>query len=88
VAVFVVSVPAHPKLRTQPGSPADRLQSCPLYPALRYSPGERWRYRFSGRPDAFLAQRDALVLRIGPSASLTLLKPGPTTRNARPPRAH
>lgn len=24
------------------------------------------------------------MLRIGPSASLTLLKPGPTTRNARP----
>ena len=53
-------------------------------PALRYSPGERWRYRFSGRPDAFLVQRDAVVLRIGPSASPTLLKPGPTTRNARP----
>lgn len=71
-------------------------------PALRYSPGERWSYRFSlwlpdapaasphlailwqwkrfgGRPDAFLAQRgDALVLRVGPSASLTLLKPVPT----------
>ena len=71
-------------------------------PALRYSPGERWRYRFSlwlleaaaspsplailwlwkrfsGRPDAFLAQRgDALVLRVGTSASLTLLKPVPT----------
>lgn len=71
-------------------------------PALRYSPGERWRYRFSlwlpetaaspsplailwqwkrfsGRPDAFLVQRgDALVLRVGPSASLTLLKPVPT----------
>ncbi len=70
-------------------------------PALRYSPGERWSYRFSlwlpesaaspsplailwqwkrfsGRPDAFLAQRgDALVLRVGPSASLTLLKPVP-----------
>lgn len=73
-------------------------------PALRYSPGERWKYRFSlwlpetaaspsplailwqwkrlgGRPDAFLAQRgDALVLRVGPSASLTLLKPVPTNR--------
>ena len=71
--------------------------------SLRYSPGERWRYRFSlwlpeaatspspplailwqwkrfsGRPDAFIAQRgDALVLRVGPSASLTLLKPVPT----------
>jgi hypothetical protein len=73
-------------------------------PALRYSPGERWSYRFSlwlpeaaasalplailwqwkrfsGRPDAFLAQRgNALVLRVGPSASLTLLKPVPTNR--------
>jgi hypothetical protein len=73
-------------------------------PALRYSPGERWSYRFSlwlpaapasspplailwqwkrfgGRPDAFLAQRgDALVLRIGPSASVILLKPIPTNR--------
>ena len=37
--------------------------------------------RFSGRPDAFIAQRgDALVLRVGPSASLTLLKPVPTNR--------
>jgi len=73
-------------------------------PALRYSPGERWSYRFSlwlpeappspsrlailwqwkrfgGRPDAFVAQRgDALVLRVGPSASLKLLSPVPTNR--------
>jgi hypothetical protein len=72
--------------------------------ALRYSPGERWSYRFSiwlpdapaasphlailwqwkrfgGRPDAFLCQRgDALVLRVGHSASLILLKPIPTNR--------
>lgn len=73
-------------------------------PDLRYSPGERWSYRFSlwlpaapaaspplailwqwkrfgGRPDVFLAQRgDALVQRVGPSASLTLLQPVPTNR--------